>query len=299
LLATAYYGYAAIASLGSVSITSADIGLGWAPVAALALLLPFSILRGRLTVVRVRRRMQPMTQTTSLFLSVGFVALTVALLWMTRVTGWSLARGLWVVSACAVAIGIAGLAFSNRVNRRVQRALDPILSGRAANRRDIAERVVLAAKRATNASELHLLIPESVREILGADPVTLFVAEPGDSRYVVVASTIQPLPAVALLDSEPLATELDRSRRAIHLRGRTDDLEYIPIYVENSAQIAACAALSAAPIVRADELHGILLCGGLVAGGRTGKQLLPTLDLICRRFSARLDSLRDPGKASI
>lgn len=298
LMASAYYGYATVASLATGAISSADIGLGWAAVAALAVLLPFSILWGRLTEVRVRRRRRPLTQTASLVLSAGFVALTVTLLWITHATGWSLARGLWVLSACVGALGIAGLAFSNRINRGVQRALDPILSRRATDRREIAHRISAAAEGAASPSDLCLIIPDSVREILGTDPVTLLVVQPGEPRYAVVASTLDPAPDVALLASEPLATELDRTRRAIHLRGRRDDLEYIPIYVENSAQITACAALCAAPILSADELHGILLCG---AGGadRPDKLLLPMLDLICRRFSTRFDALREGESRAI
>ncbi len=296
LIAAAYYGYSTIASLYNGAINSTDIGIGWAPVAALALLLPFSVLGGRLTEINVRRRVHPLTETASLGLSAGVIILAVALLWVTRATGWSIARGVWVLSACAVALGIAALAFSNRVHRRAQRVLDPILSRRAMNRREIAHRVAQAAGSAVTMPDLCRIIPHSVREVVGTDPVTLFLAEPGDSRYIVVASTLEPAPTVAVLASEPLATELDRTRRAIHLRGRRDDLEYIPIYVENSAQITACAALCAAPILRGDELHGILLCGARGSEQEAEGRLLPILDLICRRFSARFDALREgPG----
>lgn len=296
LFAAACYGYRTISCLTTRSISSADLSLGWVPVSALALLLPFSLIRGRLTEARVRRRVQPVIQTTSLALSAGIIALTAALVWLTHATGWSVARGIWVVFACTAALAIAALTFSNRVNRRVQRLVDPILYRRI-DRREITEHVEGIAGGARDLSELCSLIPGNVRAVLGTDPVTLFLFRGRDARFVVVASTLTPSPDVAVLASEPLATELGRTRRAIHLRGRADDLEYIPIYVENAAQIAACAALCAAPLLRRDELLGFLLCGEQGHSHSVDRPLLPLLDLICRRYSDRLDSLEPPPES--
>lgn len=291
LLATAYFGYVGVAGLSSGQIAFADISLGWVPVAILAFALPFSIIRGRLVEVHVRREARPLIKTTSLAISIGILAGTTMLLWMTHATGWSIARGLWVILASGAALGIAALAISNRINRRVQRLIDPYIYRRRVGHREISARVAGVVGQTVTAAELCQIIPANVRELVGTNPVTLFLVDAREPRFTVVSSTLDPPPPVVVLTSEPLATELSRTRRAIHLRGRPDDLEYIPIYVENAAAITACAAICAAPITCAEELFGFLLCGGQESGRAPERPLLPTLDLICRRYSARFDAL--------
>jgi hypothetical protein len=295
LIAAAYYGYTSISSLRWGSISAADISLGWVPVSALGLLLPFSLIRGRITELRVRRKIRPVTQTTSLALSIGFFLVTLALIWLMHTTRWSLARGLWVLFASGAALGIVALSFSSRVGRRAQRFIDPILSAPRIDRREISALAGGAAGGASNLAELCRIIPSNVREVAGTDPVTLFLIDPRDSRFIVMASTLDPAPTVVVHATEPLASELDRTRRAIHLRGRPDDLEYIPIYVENAAQITACAALCAAPILIEDELSGFVLCGTQEKARSRERPLLPILDIVCRQYSARFEALRSEG----
>ncbi len=291
LLAAAYACYVSITSVSQGYVSSAEISLGWVPVSALALALPFSLIRGRLAEIHVRREARPLFQTTSLALSIGFLAVTTIFLWITHATGWSVARGLWVLVASGAALGMAALAISNRVKRRVQRVIDPYLYGGRIDHREIAARFAETVEQTRSVAELCQMIPNSARELAGTNPVTLFLADPRELRFVVVASTLDPQPSVEVSASGPLARELSRTGRAINLRGRPDDLEFIPIYVENAAQITACAALWAAPITRAGELHGLLLCGGKGAWRATERQLLPMLDLICRRYSTRFEAL--------
>jgi len=291
LIATAYFGYVGIGGLSLGHIVSADVSFGWVPVSFLAFALPFSIIRGRLVEVHVRREARPLVKTTSLAVSFGFLAFTIALLWMTHATGWSVARGLWVLAASGAALGIAALAISNRVNRRVQRLIDPYLYRGRIDQREISARIAEAVGQALSVAELCKIIPANAYELVGTNPVTMFLADEVESRFIVVASTLDPAPSVEILTSEPLAMELSRTRRAIPLHGRPDDLEYIPIYVENAAQIAACAAIYAAPITCADELIGFLLCGAQESGQAMERPLLPILDLICRRYSVRFEDL--------
>lgn len=291
LFGAASFGYTAIAGLASGYLSSADISLGWIPVAALAFALAYSLLRGRLVEVHVRRKALPLLKTTSIALSVGFLVLMAVFLWVIHATGWSIARGLWIISACTAALGITALTISNRINRRFQRLIDPLRYRGSIDREEISERVHGATAEAQTVPELCQLIPGNVREFTRTNPVTLFLLDPRASRYVAVASTLEPMPNVAVSPSEPLATELDRTRRAILLRGRNDDLEYIPIYVENAAQITACAASCAAPILRSEELAGFLLCGAQAEEDGEERPLLPLLDLICALYSTRLEGL--------
>ncbi len=291
LMATAYFGYVGVVGLRSHQISSSDVSLGWIPVSVLALALPFSIIRGRLAEVHVRREARPLIKTTSIAISVGILAVLTTLLWITHATGWSVARVLWVLLASGAAFGIAGLAISNRINRRVQRLIDPYLYRRGIGHRELLARVAEAVGRAASVVELCKIIPANACELAGTDPVTMFLVDAREPRFIVAASTLEPAPSVVVLRSEPLATELHRTRHAIHFHGRPDDLEYIPIYVENAAQITACGAKYAAPITCADELVGFLLCGGQESEPTTERPLLRMLDLICRRYSARLEAL--------
>lgn len=291
LMATAYFGYVGVVALRSHQVASSDVSLGWVPVSVLALALPFSMIRGRLAEMHVRREARPLIKTTSLAISVGILIVLTTLLWITHATGWSIARVLWVLLAAGAAFAIAGLTISNRINRRMQRVIDPYLYRRRLGYRELSARVAEAVGRATSVVELCKIIPTNASELVGTDPVTMFLVDAREPRFIVTSSTLNPAPSVVVLRSEPLATELHRNRRAIHFHGRPDDLEYIPIYVENAKQITACAAKYAAPITCADELVGFLLCGGQESVQATEKPLLPLLDLICRRYSARLEAL--------
>jgi hypothetical protein len=299
LLAAGYCTYVCAASLATGSVSVGDVGLGAVPATLLSFLLSFSLIRGRIADMHVRRQKRPLTKTVSLVTSTGFLVSITALLWLTRVTGWSLARGLWVLVGVAAALGIAALAISNRVQRRVQRLLETFLYRRAIDRRALSARVEQAIHSARSRAELCAIIPENARDVAGADPVTLFLAEDDSARFIQVSSTIASLPPLSVHHDDPLAAELRRVQRAIPLRGRRDDLEYIPIYVENAAQITACRATCAAPILREDELLGFLLCGEPAAKKERGTRILAVLDLVCRRYAARLDSFTFPAGRGI
>ena len=256
--------------------------------------MPYSLLRGRLTEVRVRRRAKPLLQTTSFALSIGFLALMAVFLWLIHATGWSVARGLWILFASTATLGIAALTISNRVNRRVQRLIDPLFSRSRIDREGISgEHRARHGQRWKHGRALSHH-PSQRSRIHRHGSGDVFLIDPERSRYVVVASTLDPLPTAAVSVSEPLATELDRTRRAIHLRGRPDDLEYIPIYVENAAQITACAALCAAPIFCAEELLGFLLCGA--RAGRS-QENQTTASAAGRDLQALFRPIREPGGA--
>jgi hypothetical protein len=295
LLAAGYFAYVCAASLWAGRVDVRDLSLGAVAVAGLALLLPLSLLRGRVADARRKRSERPVTSTASLMIAVGFLSTTSALIAITRLTGWSLARSLWMLLTVGVALGIAALAVSNRLQRRFQRLIDPYLDRHRADRRALAARAESSIHRARTIAELCALIPHCTRELVGMDPVTLFVADEREARFVVAASTMVPPPLVSIPSGDPLAVELRRTDHAMPLRGRSDDLEFIPIYVENATQIAACSAESAAPILRDEELFAILLCGPAVRDvGRRGSHLAH-LDLVCRRFSSRLEAVGGQG----
>jgi hypothetical protein len=299
LLAAGFFTYVGVASLHTRHVAIADLGLGAIVVAALSFLLTFSYVRGRVVDARVRRQRRPLTRTVSLTISVGIMVCVAALLWLTRVTGWNLARGLWLVLGIGAALLIAALAISNRFQRRVQRLLSWYTHRAAIDNRAVSARVEQAVHSARSRAELCAIIPQNVRDVAGAEPVTLFLAEEDSAKFVPVSTTLPQVPSVSVRHDDPLASELRRVGRAIPLRGRRDDLEYIPIYVENAAQISACFATCAAPIMRDDELLGFLLCGEVPDASGRRNRTMPALDLACRRYATRLESFLYPAGRGI
>jgi hypothetical protein len=130
------------------------------------------------------------------------------------------------------------------------------------------------------------------------NPVTLFLADPSRGAYVPVGSTLQRVPSESLGADEPLPRELRKSPRSILLGGRSDDLEYIPIYVENGKQITACEAVCAVPLSREGELMGFLLCGSPEEGPEMAAERGTLLALIASHYSARLELLMRRSKPS-
>jgi hypothetical protein len=139
--------------------------------------------------------------------------------------------------------------------------------------------------------DLHVVVPPCVRELAGMSPVTLFVQDPSGSGYVSVSSTIQPTPMERVNVADPLVREFRRSRRPLFLAGRPDDLEYIPIFVENGAQLRACEAACAVPLEVEGDLLGFLLCGRPTNPDETSFEKLPLLEFLSHGIAARLEIL--------
>ena len=298
LLSSGFFAYVSGSSLLGGRVFIRDLSLGALAVACTALLLPITLLRGRIAEVRMSRAGRPVTSTASVTISIGFLTTVSALISITSVTGWSLARAVWMVLVLAGTLGVAALAISNRLQRRFQRLIDPYLYRRRADQHEIMTRVSRTIAGARSIAELTTIIPIATRELVGIEPVTLFVANDRDATFIVIASTIEPAPLVTITAGDPLAVELRRARRAIRLRGRPDDLEFIPIYVENAVQIGACRAECAAPITRDEELFAFLLCGEQPERGHARRRLLPLLDAVCRRYSAHIEALSGGGSHS-
>ena len=296
LLGCGHLAYLGISGVATAKISGSELSIGALAVIPLALLLPLSMIRGRIAEEHVRRGKGSVTRTASLALSVLFLLVIAAVLWTSHVTGWSVLRGLWFLLAVAAAGGMAALAVSNRVRRRVQRVVDPYwLAGRP-DHRALASRFATAASEFSSFEDLCQVIPGQVREMIGAEPVTIFVANSASQEFIVRASTIDPMPRVAVRGADPLVQALHRAQRAIRLRGRSDDLEYIPIYVENGAQILACAAVCAAPITLEDQLVAFLLCGERAQNGRPYRGFLRLLDMACRGYSRHIETLQRPTR---
>ncbi len=286
---TGYFTYASVESLIVGAVHVGDLSTGAFAVIDVSLLLSISLIRGRVGEAHVRRERRPLTRTMSVGFTMAFLLATTGLLWFARATGWSLARSIWILIGLAGALGLAALMVSNRVQRRVQRWIDPYLYGGALDRSGVERRANELLGEARSWVDLSGVIPSGTEEIVGARPVTLFLASGSGDRFTVAGSTLEPAPDVVVDVEAPLAIELKRAGRAIRLRGRPDDLEYIPIYVENAIQLEACDAVCAAPLLLDESrLVGFILCGERGNDPASRRQLLPLLDLVCGHYSDAL-----------
>lgn len=291
LIGTGFYTYLIAASLMAGKVSISDLSIGAVPITLLSLLLSLSLVRGQVAQARVGRERHSFVGTTSLLLAVGFLIGTTALLAITRASGLSLGRALWLLATTSVVIGLVAFTISNRLRRRLQHLFDPVWYDPRVTRRALAARVVAPVEDAATIETLARLIPGNARELAGVDPVTLFLAHAATETYRAETSTIAPGPRVAIGMHEPLAVELRRARRPIRLRGRADDLEYVSIYVENGAQIEACAAACAIPLLGEEELLGFLLCGAHDDGARVRRESLALLHLASRRYAAHMERI--------
>jgi hypothetical protein len=281
--------YLIFSMLATGRAEAADMVASAAPASLLSLLFVVSLIRGRIGEAHAPEDRLPATATTSLLLAIGYVGWTAALLWLTRWAGMSLAQGLLWITVGGVLAAVVALAVSNRLRRRLDLFLDPVWYEPRAARRWEGGKAVAPLDGASGHEDLCRLIPENARAVAGVDPVTLFLADSAERCFRAVGSTITPVPLAAIPEKEPLPVELRRSRRPIRFTGRSDDLEYVGIYVENAEQIVACGAVCAVPILGDEGLIGFLLCGARAGAARARGEDLVLLNLVSREYADFLE----------
>jgi hypothetical protein len=286
-----YYVYLIGWGLWHRHVTCSDLGISGVPVSVLALFFATAMIRGRVGEITLPESRKPLYRTTSLLLPVVTLAAVLGLLELTEVTGWSLARAGFTLMSTGVAAGIAALLVSNRLQRRVWGVLQPYLYRSRIRRGDLWTQLHRELEGAHTVGEWEHLVPACVRDLAGVRPVTLFLPDAGGRVYASVSSTLDPAPSERVRPEDPLACELKRARRPLHLHGRADDLEYIPIYVENGPQLRACDAACAVPLLSDGELLGFLLCGRPIDPEESSIERLPVLEFLSQGLSPRLEVL--------
>jgi hypothetical protein len=291
VLCAAYYAYVLGFSLLHGHVSLSDLGGSGVPVTVLAVLLTIAMVRGRVGEITLPEPGRPVYRTTSLLVAALTFGAVLGVLQLTEFTGWSLARATWTVMIGVGITSMAALLVSNRVQRRAWGVLQPYLQRSRLRRTDLWTRLHRRIDAAHTPEALHQIIPIAVREIAGLVPVTLFVRDAAGGDFVPVASTLRPAPAVRLRGADPLVREFRRSRHPLFLAGRADDLEYIPIYVENGAQLRACQAACAAPLEVEGDLLGFLLCGAPENAEDSAFERLPLLEFLSLGIAERLGLL--------
>jgi hypothetical protein len=291
VLAAGYYAYLLGWSLWHRSVSTSDLGLSGLPVMVHAILFATAMIRGRVAEIALPEPRRPLYRTASLLLSALTLAAVYGVLELTEITGWSLARASFTLMTSGVALGIAALIVSNRLQRRVWDLLQPYLYRSRLHRGDVWTRLHRTLEGTHTLEEWKAVVPGCVREISSVRTVTVFLPDASGSVFTSVGSTLAPPPAERVRLEDPLTRELRRARKPIFLRGRSDDLEYIPIYVENGPQLRACDAASAVPLLVEGKLIGFLLCGRPLDPDETGLEKLPVLEFLAQGLAPHLEVL--------
>jgi len=268
-----------------------DIAKSSIPFAMVSVAIPLSLVRRRGAEATVTAHLRPFYETLSFALGIGAIVISIGLVQISHLTGWTLARTFWISIICGMLLGMAALVFSGRLLHRIRRLLEPYLY----TSRFDPEAVWTGLSHELDARATHAeiceLMPARASSITGVEPVTLFMALNGAEEYTVAGSTLLPAPVERVGPDEPLTCELRASRHAIHLRGRADDLGLIPIYVENAKQIAACEAACAVPLSHRGKLLGFILCGNPENGREKLAGTLLLLEVVAQMVTTRLTSL--------
>ena len=268
-----------------------DIVKSSIPFGILSLAMPIVLLRRRGAEATVTAHLRPFYETLSFALGIGALTLSIGLVEISRLTGWTLVRTTWISLLCATLLGVAALAISGRMQLKLRQLLEPYLYTSRFDPEVVWSRLSHELDATSTRVDLCRLIPGRAADIAGVEPVTLFLARNGTDEFTVAGSTLDPMPVERVGTDEPLANELKGSRHAIHLRGRPDDLGLIPIYVENAKQIAACEAACAVPLSHKGELLGFILCGDPEYGREKLAGTLLLLEVVAQMVTTRLTSL--------
>lgn len=274
--------------LGRISLW--DVAKSSIAFAFLSLAMPLSLVRRRGVEATVTAQLRPFYETLSFALGCGSLILSVAIVQISDLSGWSVARTGWMVILCVTLLGVGALTISGKFQLKLRQLLEPYLYTSRFDPEVVWSRLSQDLDASATRQDLCRLIPGRTAAITGVGPVTLFLVN-GAREYTIAGSTLDPAPVERVGAEEPLARELHASRHAIHLRGRPDDLGLIPIYVENAKQIAACGAACAVPLAHQGELMGFLLCGDPEHGREKLAGTLLLLEVVAQMVTTRLTSI--------
>lgn len=295
-LCTCYFVYVLASSVIFGRVAVSDLSLGVFPIVALAAIVPVALAQRRMAAIQVRPMGGPLVGTVTVLVAAGALLAIFLVVRISAAAGWSMARALWALFGIVVALLLVALSVSNRLRRRFQQTLDPLLfrsAGADLERcRDVAGDLVTA----TTLEEFASTAPCAVRVAAGVEPVTLFLVEADRQVYRASGSTLLRVPSIELREEDALVRMIRRASRGIALRSRPDDLEMIPVYVESGSVLAECGATWAVPLWGEQDFLGFLLCGDPESGQPptpAGQAILNAAALI---VANQLETIRLHGK---
>lgn len=183
------------------------------------------------------------------------------------------------------------LVFSNRLQRQVRRFIDRNFYVNRYDYRAQWYRVTRSMEPSQRAREVIESAEALFREVFLADEVTVALRDRS-------GNTIRPhagkgrgnTDAVLFLDS-PLGRKLHQERNALLLDRQVDDMEYIPIYVENKEWLDQTASQVVAPLLVGQELRGVVGLERKHPDDRFGFEDLDLLDCMAGQVGAVIRSV--------
>ncbi len=192
----------------------------------------------------------------------------------------------WVSVLFYVLAGGGGLVltFSPRAARRVKRFVDRNFYANRYDYRREWERVSRALSPTARPEAVCLQIVELMRAVFETERVAIYLRDDRSDRYLCISDPTAPeLPA-----GNPLLGELARSREPLVFSALADDLDYIPLVVENRALIVALQAEACVPLWVGEELVGLMWLGAKKSGEGFSQEDVEFMSTMSRQLAGAL-----------
>lgn len=148
--------------------------------------------------------------------------------------------------------------FSSRLQRRVRRFIDRNIYVNRYDYQSQWNRFTRSFDPAAGEEKLLQSAFVLLKEVFEAEDVTIALRDEstGLIRPILGRGCVQT--ALSLDEESPLGRRLISDQRALLLERKSDDFEYLPIYVENQEWLDATAARALAPLIAGGELLGTI-----------------------------------------
>ncbi len=228
------------------------------PLTVAAILVSYSFLRGTLADTSVPVSRSVVYSSFTAFAAALYVLAMGLAAQLASLTRWTPGQVVTVSFIFLVILFAAAFLLSNRFQRSLRRFIDRNFYVNRYDYRAQWFRVTRTLEPGHGSDGVLVEAEALFREVFLADQVTLSMRERGGSVLRPRIGRGKDDRDALLLDSSPLCRKLEEERRPLLLDRQRDDLEYIPIYVENQEWLEHTASQVIAPLFVGRELLGLV-----------------------------------------
>ena len=210
---------------------------------------------------------------------------------LATLTRWSPGQVVTISFVFLVVVTAVVFLFSNQFQRRARRFIDRNFYVNRYDFRAQWYRVTRTLEPSQHAEGVLDAAHRMLREVFLADGVTISLRERGGRSCRPSVGKGVGDPVAVLTEHSPLCRKLAEGRRALLLDRQTDDLEYIPIYVENLEWLERTAGQVVAPLLVGQDLIGVLGLERKHPDDRFSYEDLDLLDCMAAQVAAVLRSV--------
>ncbi len=207
-------------------------------------------------------------------------------------TRWSPGQVVTVSFVFLVIVTAIVFLFSNQFQRRARRFIDRNFYVNRYDFRAQWYRVTRTLEPSQQTEGVLDAAHRMLREVFLADGVTIALRERGGRSCRPRVGKGTGDPAAVLTEHSPLCRKLIDGRRALLLDRQKDDLEYIPIYVENLEWLDHTASHLVAPLLVGPDLIGVLGLERKHPDDRFSYEDVDLLDCMAAQVAAVLRSVQ-------